>query len=253
MYMEKVSVIIPTFNRFKYLLNTIKSVKEQTYKNIEIIVVNDCSTEKEYYDYNWIENNIIVLHLETNTKIKFGFACAAYVRNQGIEVSTGKYIGFCDDDDIWFPHKIELQLHAMKKNDCKMSSTDGLIGRGIYNSSNVYKKYNAEHFYSILQNIYINKRSNLLANGFPKIWNVDFLKIHNCVICSSVIIEKDIIDKVGKFSIRGTGNEDHDYWIRTLKYTDLVYVNDICVYYDHTHANGRNWGSIPPAPTPHKN
>ena len=51
--MDIVSVIIPTFNRFKYLLNTIKSVKEQTYNNIEIIVVNDCSTEKEYYEYNW--------------------------------------------------------------------------------------------------------------------------------------------------------------------------------------------------------
>ena len=45
---ECVSVIIPTFNRFKYLLNTIKSVKEQTYTNIEIIVINDCSTEREY-------------------------------------------------------------------------------------------------------------------------------------------------------------------------------------------------------------
>jgi glycosyltransferase involved in cell wall biosynthesis len=44
--MDKVSVVIPTYNRFKYLLNTIQSVKEQTYKNIEIIVVNDCSTEK---------------------------------------------------------------------------------------------------------------------------------------------------------------------------------------------------------------
>lgn len=46
--MDKVSVIIPTYNRFKYLLNTIKSIKEQTYLNIEIIVVNDKSTEKEY-------------------------------------------------------------------------------------------------------------------------------------------------------------------------------------------------------------
>jgi glycosyltransferase involved in cell wall biosynthesis len=44
--MDKVSVIIPTYNRFKYLLNTIKSVKEQTYLNIEIIVVNDKSIEK---------------------------------------------------------------------------------------------------------------------------------------------------------------------------------------------------------------
>ena len=47
--MEKVTAIIPTFNRFKYLINTIKSIKEQTYPNMEIIVVNGCSTEKEYY------------------------------------------------------------------------------------------------------------------------------------------------------------------------------------------------------------
>ena len=58
--MDKVSVVIPTYNRFKYLLNTIQSVKEQTYKNIEIIVVNDCSTEQEYYNYDWEKNNIII-------------------------------------------------------------------------------------------------------------------------------------------------------------------------------------------------
>ena len=49
--MDKVSVIIPTYNRFNYLLNTINSVKNQTYSNIEIIVVNDCSLEIEYYKY----------------------------------------------------------------------------------------------------------------------------------------------------------------------------------------------------------
>lgn len=49
--MDKVSVVIPTYNRFKYLLNTTKFVKEQTYLNIEISVVNDQSTQKEYYDY----------------------------------------------------------------------------------------------------------------------------------------------------------------------------------------------------------
>ena len=61
--MEKVSVIIPTFNRFKYLLNTIESVKKQTYNNLEIIVVNDKSTQKEYYNYDWSEKNITILHL----------------------------------------------------------------------------------------------------------------------------------------------------------------------------------------------
>jgi glycosyltransferase involved in cell wall biosynthesis len=252
--MDKVSVIIPTFNRFKYLLNAIKSIKEQTYTNIEIIVVNDCSTEEEYYTYDWKENSINIIHLKENSKKTFGFPCAGgYQRNFGIEIANGKYIAFCDDDDLWFPKKIEMQINSMKESGCKMSSTDGLFGSRIYDSSKKYKRYNAETYYNTLQNIFKKKESKLLENGFPTIWNLDFLKIHNCVICSSVIIEKDIIDKVGKFSIRGTGNEDYDYWIRTLKYTDLFYVNDIGVYYDHTHANGRNWGTIPPAPTPHKN
>ena len=88
--MEKVSVIIPTYNRFKYLLNTIKSIKEQTYLNIEIIVVNDKSIEKEYYDYNWEGNKIKIIHLDKNSKDIFGYACAGFVRNKGIEISSGK-------------------------------------------------------------------------------------------------------------------------------------------------------------------
>ena len=61
--MDLVSVIIPSYNRFAYLLNTIRSVKMQTYSNIEIIVVNDCSIEKEYYEYKWNENGITIIHL----------------------------------------------------------------------------------------------------------------------------------------------------------------------------------------------
>jgi glycosyltransferase involved in cell wall biosynthesis len=74
--MDKVSVVIPTYNRFKYALNAIKSVKEQTYANIEIIVVNDRSTQDEYYEYEWETNGVTMLHLEKNTKTVFGYACA---------------------------------------------------------------------------------------------------------------------------------------------------------------------------------
>ena len=99
-------------------------------------------------------NNIIILHLEKNSKNIFGYACAGFVRNKGIESSLGKYIAFCDDDDIWFPSKIELQLNAMKTTGCKMSSTDGLFGEGVYDSNKIYKKYNAEHYFNTLKNIY---------------------------------------------------------------------------------------------------
>jgi len=245
-YMEKVSVIIPSFNRYVYLLNTIKSIKEQTYKNIEIIVVNDCSTETEYYNHDWENTGVTIIHLEKNTKNIFGFACAGYVRNKGIDISTGKYIAFCDDDDIWFPQKIELQIEAMKETKCKMSCTEGLIGDGIYNPEKKYNKYNSQHYYSTLRNIYQSKGSGLLNNGFPKIWNLDFLKVHNCVICSSVLIEKEILDKINNMKcvdMQPAKNisEDYDCWLRALEHTDSVYIEDICFYYDSGHGNGNQY------------
>ena len=239
--MDKVSVIIPTYNRFIYLLNTIKSIKEQTYSNIEIIVVNDKSIQNEYYGYNWESNNIKIIHLEKNSKEIFGYPCAAFVRNKGIELSSGKYIAFCDDDDIWFPNKIEIQLKAMRETGCKMSSTDGLIGNGIFNPTNSYKKYNAEYYYKTLQKIYNRKGSNLLNSGFPLIWNLNFLKIHNCIICSSVVIEKDILDKINNFKNMKPPGEDYNCWLRALEHTDSVYVKDICFYYDNGHGDGQNY------------
>jgi len=241
---DKVSVIIPTFNRFKYLLNAIESVRNQTYTNIEIIVINDCSTQKEYYEYDYslaFGDSFTIIHLDKNSKNKFSFACAGYVRNCGIEVSTGKYIAFLDDDDIWFPNKIELQIKAMHSSGCKMSCTDGLIGYGIYDKNNTYQKYNAEYFYNTLQSIYKNKGSKLLENGFPKIWDYNFLNIHNCCICSSIIIEKLILDKINNFKNVLNGQEDYDCWLRALIHTNCVYVNDICFYYDNGHGDGQNY------------
>ena len=237
--MECVSVIVPTFNRFNFLLNTIKSIKSQSYSNIEIIVVNDCSTQKEYYEYNW--DGINIIHLDKRSKDIFGFGCAGYVRNKGIEKSKGKYIAFCDDDDIWFPSKIELQLNAMKTTRCKMSSTDGLYGNGVYDSNKTYKKYNAEHYFSSLKNIYKNKNSNLLDNGFPKIWTKQYLTIHNCIICSSVLIERDILDRIDNMKCINNGEEDYDCWLRALQHTNSVYVEDVCFYYDGGHGYGQNY------------
>ena len=65
----KISVIIPSFNRFHYLLNAVNSVLNQTYKNLEIIVINDGSDQKEYYDYN-LDEKVNIIHLK-DTKKKF--------------------------------------------------------------------------------------------------------------------------------------------------------------------------------------
>jgi len=220
-------------------MNTIRSVQAQTYTNLEIIVVNDRSTEPEYYTHDW--NDIQIIHLDRNSKELFGHACpGGFQRNYGMEIATGKYIAFCDDDDMWFPQKLELQILAMEETGCSMSSTDGLIGQGMYNSSDTYRKYNAEHYYSVLQEIYRNRGNDALHNGFPKIWNRDFLNVHNCVICSSVVLTAEVAKQTGKFAILKHA-DDYEYWLRVLQHTDSVYVNDVCFYYDSGHGDGQNY------------
>jgi hypothetical protein len=129
----------------------------------------------------------------------------------------------------------------MQRTGCKMSSTDGLIGNGIFNPTKSYKKYNDEYYYNILQNIYRRRGSDLLNNGFPIIWNLEFLKIHNCVICSSVVLEKSVLDKINNMIYVKNGQEDYDCWLRALEHTDSVYVKDICFYYNNEHGDGRNY------------
>ena len=79
-----------------------------------------------------------------------------------------------------------------------------------------------------------------MDNGFPLIWDSEFFKIHNCAICSSVIIKKDIIDQVGEFII-ARNSEDYEYWRRTVKITNCVYVDEPCMYYDSGHGAGQNY------------
>jgi teichuronic acid biosynthesis glycosyltransferase TuaG len=227
-----ISVVIPTFNRFRYLLNTIESVRKQTYQNVEIIVANDCSTQKEYYEYDWDQNGIKVIHSKKNSREILGHPNpGGHTRNLGIGVSKGEYVAFCDDDDIWFPNKLQLQIDAMQRTGCQMSSTEGLMGHGVYDPTKRYKIYNREYFLDNLKEIY----GDLLDDGFPEIWDLEFLKMHNCMICSSVVLRKDIIDKVGEFAMLRRC-VDYEYWLRALQYTNSVYVDEVCFYYD----NGSN-------------
>ena len=104
-----VSVIIPSHNRFEYLQNAINSVQKQNYSNLEIIVINDCSTQDEYYTHTF-DSNVIKIDLKENQKEVLGFISVGHIRNFGLEKATGKYVAFLDDDDIWLPNKINDQV-----------------------------------------------------------------------------------------------------------------------------------------------
>jgi glycosyltransferase involved in cell wall biosynthesis len=224
-----VSVIIPTYNRFKYLLNAIESIKNQTYENIEIIVVNDKSTQEEYYTHNF--EGCKVIHLEKNSKEILGFACAGYVRNQGIKVASGDYICFLDDDDYFLPHKIQTQIETMINENFLFSATEGLIGNGPYNIKNKYPLYNGEYY----RNYILNK---LNLKDYPNIIDLTLLNIHNIIINSSVMIKKCVL-LMYPYPHLSNGNEDYTLWKNLLKEMNCLYIKEPCLYYDLGHGDGQ--------------
>jgi len=151
---DLVSVVIPSYNRFEFLKNAIESVQSQTYKDYEIIVVNDGSTQEEYYSHKFPEE-VKIINLETNQKNILGYVSNEYIRNFGIRAAQGKYLAFLDDDDVWMPEKLEIQLKDMRENNSKFSSTEGFYGEGRYNKDADYQLYNDEKYYSVIKKKYL--------------------------------------------------------------------------------------------------
>lgn len=114
-----VSIITPSYNSSKFIKDCVASVFSQTYKNWEMIIVDDCSKDN---------SKEIILELSTKDKrIKPIFlkknVGAAEARNTAIRQSTGKYVAFLDSDDLWNPKKLEKQLSFMNENEITFSYT----------------------------------------------------------------------------------------------------------------------------------
>lgn len=119
-YEEKlVSIITPTYNSRTYIEQTINSVINQTYKEWELIIVDDCSTDN-------IEE-IIKTYLEKDPRIKFikleVNSGAAKARNKALSVANGRFIAYLDSDDIWYNNKLEVQVKCMIENKWGFSCT----------------------------------------------------------------------------------------------------------------------------------
>jgi glycosyltransferase involved in cell wall biosynthesis len=178
-----VSVIIPTYNASQYIQEAIDSVLDQSYKNFEIIVVDDGSTDntKEVLE-NFIKNEQIKYFYQDNS----GPGAA---RNNGLLRAKGEFVAFLDADDIWDKGKISKQVDFMIKNDLDLSHT----GRFFIGQNNISEWI-------------IN--SKMTAERLIK---------ENYIITSSVMVKVEIL-KQYKFneSINSIGVEDYDLWLRIL-------------------------------------
>ena len=122
---DLISIITPSYNSKYFVGDTIRSVLSQGYKNWEMIIVDDCSTDGSVEVIKKIiknESRIKLIRLKKNTG-------SAMSRNAALEVANGRFIAFLDSDDIWYPNKLEKQVEFMLKRKAPISFTSyELIG-----------------------------------------------------------------------------------------------------------------------------
>ena len=191
--MDLVSIIIPYYRKKSFFKDAINSVKSQTYRNLEIIVVFDDNNPDEY---EFIKKNCINdkrIKIIKNNKNKG----APYSRNLGIKISKGKYIAFIDCDDKWKKNKISTQINFMKKKKIKFCFTSYNL---ISENGKTLGVMRAEN------NIYYNDL------------------IYSCDIgLSTVIIKKKLFLKY-KFSSNKT-KEDYSLWLKLSRKKNIYGLN----------------------------
>ena len=120
-----VTIIMPSYDSEKFIIESVESVLAQTYSNWELIIVDDCSPDDS--------NKIITKYVDSDCRIKLiklqKNSGPAIARNMAIETANGRYIAFLDSDDVWLPNKLETQINFMHDNDLAFTySSYGLVG-----------------------------------------------------------------------------------------------------------------------------
>lgn len=186
----KVSVILPVYNSEEFIKETIKSALSQIYKDFEIIVVNDGSTDKsEEIIKSFSDKRITCVYQENQGRSK--------ARNKGISLAKGKYIAFLDSDDIWLSKHLEVGVGILEARPevCVVYSDITYIGDDgkplFRDSSWKGRRYSGTPF------------GNLVKRGF--------------IPFSTSIIKRETLMEIGLFDSEMEPSEDWDLWLRLVR------------------------------------
>jgi len=223
-----VSVVIPTFNRTQVTIAAVESVLAQTYPHLEVIVVDDGSTDgsadviEQFVRQKTSERQQILFVRQPNQG-------ASVARNTGIENSRGEYIAFLDSDDLWTPEKLEWQFKALDRfnGESSVCVTDARLVNATGMDLSSFES--AERGYK--EDIGIERNaSKLLAESFCGYW------------ISTLLARANTIREIGGFNRNISFIEDRDLEFRLSLVTSIAYVNKPLIRTDRT--------PTPPGATP---
>jgi glycosyltransferase involved in cell wall biosynthesis len=196
-YFPLVSVIIPTYNRAKYIAETIESVLAQTYPNIEVIVIDDGSTDNT--------REVIVKYAPAVQYMWQENAERGASRNQGLRLATGEFIAFLDSDDLWLSGKLERDVEFLLANpDVGLVYTDIIQIDANGNDKGLRK----------LGGCSGNVTQKLLRSNF--------------VFMAGHLARTSLIREIGGFREERelSGSEDWEMWVRLSTITQFAYLPD---------------------------
>ncbi|MBU2742896.1 glycosyltransferase family 2 protein [Acidithiobacillus albertensis] len=202
-----VSVVLPTFNRGHIIELSIRSVLAQTYNNLEVIVIDDASTddtEKKIEELN--DSRIKYLKLKENVG-------ASAARNKGISLARGIFVAFQDSDDIWFPKKIERQIDSYNDMYNRYKTVAGCFCRYIKISGN-----NGTNVVPLSSDLLAND-----GNYHEKLLN------RNLIGTPTLLAKKEALDKVGGFDSSLSTDEDWDLALKLTKLYRFALTDEILV------------------------
>lgn len=196
--MPKISVIIPTYNTAKYLPEAIESVLAQTYTDLELIVIDDGSTDNT--------KEVVAPFLDRIEFIETENYGPSKARNRAIRESSGEYVAFLDADDFWYPDKLDRQMTLFSKN----------------------RQYSLLHSDASETRPYLSQEDSTWFSGKKHIKaGLAFSELlKQCfIILSSVIVKRECLERVGVFDEKLKCWEGYDLWLRIAFKYQIGFVN----------------------------
>ncbi|MUK77036.1 glycosyltransferase [Aliivibrio fischeri] len=211
-----VSVVIPVYNRANVINNTLNSVASQTYKNIEVIIVDDCSNDSNELKRKLENYDLNIKYIRHETNLHGGAA-----RNTGIDIAKGEYIAFLDSDDLWSVDKIE---------QC--------INKGVSKNEILYSKIE-------------DRKSIKPQYAFDNNKDVDeYLIVERQTMQTSSLFMRSSFAKIVRFDPSLKRFQDTDFIIRAQKLFEAKFslVDSVLVYMTDEDKGSRISSSVDPGP-----
>ena len=232
-----VSVIIPTYNRSDFCKKAVDSVLSQSYRNIEVIVVDDGSSDNTREVISGLDDRVRYIWQKN--------AGVVAARNHGMELARGEFIAFLDSDDTWLPWKLEAQLEVLEyfptagmvwTDMIAISESDEIISNSYLTTMyHAYRYFNREKHFSAMGQLgriwagcpeeYADRKC-YLGNIFP------WMFMGSLVHTSTVLLRRERQKQVGGFdgSLKKSG-EDYDFHLRTCLFGEVAYVDASSIHY----------------------